>query len=119
MEIKQIAERLIEYCNKGQWDAAQKELYAEDAVSIEPHAMEGYEKETRGLKAMYEKGIKFNNSVETMHNLTMSKPLIADNAFALTMYMDASFKGQGRMAFTELCVYQVKDGKIISEQFFI
>ncbi len=28
-------------------------------------------------------------------------------------------KGQGRMNMTELCVYQVKDGKVISEQFFV
>jgi hypothetical protein len=26
-------------------------------------------------------------------------------------------KGQGRMQMAELCVYEVKDGKIVSEQF--
>jgi len=28
-------------------------------------------------------------------------------------------KERGHMDMTELCVYQVKDGKIISEQFFM
>jgi hypothetical protein len=119
MEIKQIAERLAAHCKKGQWEAAQQELYADDAVSIEPVASPEFEKETKGLKAIIEKGKKFDNMVETMHSLEVSEPLIADNVFALTMRMDASFKGRGRMAFTELCVYTVKDGKVISEQFFM
>jgi hypothetical protein len=35
------------------------------------------------------------------------------------MRLDMTMKGQGRMDMAELCVYQVKDGKIISEQFFV
>ncbi len=31
--------------------------------------------------------------------------------------MDVTMKGQDRMAMPELCVYEVKDGKIASEQF--
>jgi hypothetical protein len=119
MEIKEIAQRLVEYCRKGQWEACQNELYADDAVSVEPNSTKNFEKETKGLQAIIEKGRKFDNMVETMHNLTVSDPMVADNAFSVTMHMDASFKGQGRMAFTELCVYQVKDGKVILEQFFV
>lgn len=119
MEIKEIAKRLVEYCKKGQWEACQKELYAEDAVSIEPHSTKAFEKEIRGLQAIIEKGKKFDNLVETMHTLTVSDPMVADNAFSVTMHMDATFKGQGRMAFTELCVYEVKDGKVVTEQFFV
>lgn len=119
MEIKQIAERLAAHCKKAQWEAAQQELYADDAVSIEPYATPQFEKETKGLKAIIEKGKKFDNMVETMHSLDVSEPLVADNAFSFTMHMDADFKGGGRMAFTELCVYTVKDGKVISEQFFM
>jgi hypothetical protein len=119
MEIKQIAERLVAHCKKGQWAAAQQELYADDAVSIEPYATPEFEKETKGLKAIIEKGKKFDNMVETMHSLSVSEPILADKVFAFTMHMDADFKGGGRMAFTELCVYTVKDGKVISEQFFM
>lgn len=119
MEIKQIAEKLVAYCRKGQWEAAQQELYADDCISIEPFDTPGFEKETKGLKAIIEKGKKFDSSVENMHTITVSEPLIADSAFACTMFMDATFKGHGRMAFTELCVYVVKDGKVISEQFFL
>jgi limonene-1,2-epoxide hydrolase len=35
------------------------------------------------------------------------------------MRLDVTMKGQGRMDMSELCVYDVKDGKIISEQFHV
>jgi len=44
---------------------------------------------------------------------------VAGSSFACTMHMDVTMKGQGRMDMTELCVYQVKDGKIVSEQFHV
>jgi hypothetical protein len=35
------------------------------------------------------------------------------------MRMDMTMKDKKRSDMTELCVYHVKDGKIISEQFFM
>jgi hypothetical protein len=55
--------------------------------------------------------------VETMHSMSVSDPLVADNAFSCIMRMDVTMKGQGRMKMAELCVYDVKDGKVVSEQF--
>ena len=55
--------------------------------------------------------------IETMHALSVSEPLVAENSFACTMSIDVTMKGQGRMNMSELCVYLVQDGKIISEQF--
>jgi hypothetical protein len=34
------------------------------------------------------------------------------------MSIDATYKERGRMAMDEICVYQVRDGKIVHEQFF-
>jgi limonene-1,2-epoxide hydrolase len=34
------------------------------------------------------------------------------------MVLDATIKGMGRMTLEEVCVYEVKDGKIVVEQFF-
>ena len=119
MKTEEIAKRLIALCREAKWEEAQKELYAAEAISIEPHATPAFEKEIRGLNAIIEKGHKFTAMVETMHSLSVSEPLVATNSFACTMRMDMTAKGQGRMNMTELCVYQVKDGKIISEQFFV
>jgi limonene-1,2-epoxide hydrolase len=34
------------------------------------------------------------------------------------MTLDATMTGMGRMQLDEICVYEVKDGKIVFEQFF-
>ena len=119
MEIKEIANRLVDLCRRGEWSKAQKELYDHDAVSIEPYSTPGFEKEVKGLDALEEKGRKWDEMVEEMHGLEVSEPVIADNSFACTLRMDVTMKGKGRMVMTELCVYQVKDGKVFSEQFFM
>jgi hypothetical protein len=119
MKTEEIAHRLVELCRDAKWEAAQSELYANDAVSIEPYASPMFAKETKGLPAIIEKGRTFDSMVEKMHSLTVSEPLVAGSSFACTMRMDISMKDQGRMDMTELCVYEVKDGKIISEQFHV
>jgi ketosteroid isomerase-like protein len=34
------------------------------------------------------------------------------------MHLDATMKGRGRMDMREICVYHVRDDKIVQEQFF-
>ena len=119
MTTQEIATRLVAYCRKQDWNGAQRELYAADAVSVEPHEMPGFPKETSGLSGIFEKGRRFEAMVETMHLLTVSDPLVAGNSFACVMSMDVTMKGQGRMQMAELCVYDVKDGKIIREEFHV
>jgi hypothetical protein len=119
MTTQEIANRLVELCRKGDFEAAQKELFSDDAVSIEPYATPAFEKETKGLTAIAEKGEKWNSMVQEMHELAVSDPLIATNSFACTMKMNVTMKEAGKMDMTELCVYEVKDGKVISEHFFV
>jgi hypothetical protein len=119
MTTNQIASRLVELCRQGQWKTAQQELFAQNAVSIEPYATPAFEKETKGLNAIFEKADKFDAMVETMHKVEVSDAVVAGNSFACTIRMDCTMKGQGRMDMTELCVYQVKDGKVIQEEFFV
>jgi ketosteroid isomerase-like protein len=117
MTTKEIAEKLVAHCRQAAWETAQRELYAPDAVSIEPYETPQFAQETRGLEAIFAKGKKFESLVETMHALTVSDPVVASSSFACTMSMDVTMKGAGRMQMTELCVYDVKDGKIVSERF--
>ncbi|MES2331787.1 MAG: nuclear transport factor 2 family protein [Bacteroidota bacterium] len=117
MTTDQIARRLVALCRTGDFETAQKELFANDAVSIEPYATPEFEKETKGLDAIIQKGHKFNEMVEEMHGGDVTDPIVAGQSFAMVMRMDMTMKGKGRMDMSELCVYEVKDGKIISESF--
>lgn len=116
MMTSQIADRLVELCRKGEFEAAQTELYSDDAVSIEP---DGAQMElAEGLAAIQEKGRQFMAFVEQMHGNVISEPLVAGNFFTISMALDATFKGRGRVNMEEICVYEVENGKIITEQFF-
>jgi hypothetical protein len=117
MNTKEIANRLVELCREGEFEKAQKELFAKDAISIEPHSTPAFEKETKGLGAILEKGKKWASMVEKYHDMKVSEPLLADDSFAVTMFMSVTMKERGRTDMKELCVYQVKDGKIVSESF--
>ena len=119
MNTQQIATRLAELCNQGKFEAAQKELFAEDAVSIEQRETPDFPKETKGLRAIIEKGHKFESMVEQVHGFDASEPLVTGNAIAITLTMDVTMKGRGRVKLQEIGAYEVKDGKIVSEQFFM
>ena len=119
METREIAMKLADYCKRANWTGAHKELYSNDAISVEPFETPEYEKETKGIDAINNKGEKFNDTVEKYHQIDVSNPLVAGNSIAFTLTMDMSVKGKGRMKSPELCVYECKDGKIISERFFV
>jgi hypothetical protein len=119
MTTKEVAARLRALSSEGKFEAAQKELFSKDAISIEPEASPGFEKETKGLPAIIEKGHAFDKMVEAVHSIKISEPLVAGNAIALSLDMDVTMKGRGRTNMTELCVYEVKDGKIVKEEFFM
>jgi ketosteroid isomerase-like protein len=114
-----IAKRLVQLCREGKGDEAQRELYADDAESIEaPGAFPGTQGHAKGMAAIREKSRDFNADIEEMHGGTVGDPIVAGNWFSLVMTMDATFKSRGRMQMEEICVYQVRNGKIVREQFF-
>lgn len=119
MTTEQISKRLIELCRKGDFETAQKELYATGATSTEPYETPAFAKETQGLDAILEKGYKFESLLDEMHSIEVSEPMIAGNSFAVVMTMDMTMKGKDRMKMPELCVYEIKDGKIVSETFYV
>jgi ketosteroid isomerase-like protein len=117
MTTQDVANRFHELAQTGQWQQIQDELFADNAVSIEPEHSPGL-KTVSGLDAIREKGKQFGEMVEEMHGGYSNEPQVGGNFFALAMGMDVTMKGQGRMKMDEIAVYGVKDGKIVSEQFF-
>ncbi|MGH8121891.1 MAG: SnoaL-like domain-containing protein [Rudaea sp.] len=119
MSIEDIALRLVELCREEHFSQAQTELYAEDALSIEPEGLPpGSLGTVKGLQAIKDKGRQFQDRIKLVHSITVSEPIIADNLFSVAMNLDVTFKQQGRRMMSEICLYRVHEGKIVQEQFF-
>ena len=117
MTTQEVASRFHELSQSGQWEMIQTELFADNAVSIEPAHSPGLQT-AEGIEAIREKGKKFGEMVEEMHGGYSNEPQVAGTHFSVIMGMDVTMKGMGRMKMDEVAVYEVKDGKIVKEQFF-
>lgn len=116
MSTREVAQSLVNHCRQGQFEQAVQELYDQNIVSVEPDGAPM--KEAVGLEAVVKKSEAFNEMVEEIHGMEVSDPVVADQFFSCSMKMDVTFKGAPRMNMEEVCLYQVKDGKIIREEFF-
>src|SRR6185436_1719524 len=117
MTTQEVANRFHELSQTGQWDKIQDELFAENAASIEPPQSQGMQS-VEGLDAIREKGKIFGEMVGEMHGGFTSAPLVGGKFFSVAMGMDCTMKGMGRQKMDEIALYEVKDGKIVKEQFF-
>ncbi|HVT07394.1 MAG TPA: SnoaL-like domain-containing protein [Polyangia bacterium] len=117
MTTREIAERLVALVRKGKAERAQRELFAEVAINVEPYGTPTFPRETKGLPAILEKGHRFGAMIEQVHAISISDPLVAGDAFAYAMQLDVTVTGHGRLSVDELCIYETKDGKIVSERF--
>jgi hypothetical protein len=116
MSTQDVASKFYEYMQQGAFDKIYTELYSDDATSEETPES-GWNKAS-GMKEIHEKGKKWNESIEAMHGGTTEKPLVAGDYFSCYMTMDFTPKGGERTKMEEIGMYKVKDGKIVSEQFF-
>jgi ketosteroid isomerase-like protein len=116
MNTQEVANRLVTLCREGKNIDAVNELYADNIVSHEPKGtpME----KTEGKDAVRGKSEYWYSTVEEIHSGEVSDPIVTGNFFSCTMDMDVTYKEHGRMPMSEIAVYEVKDGKIIAEQFF-
>jgi len=117
MTTQEIANRLSELFKENKWMEAQEELFSKDAESIEPAHSQGLQT-VKGLDAIKKKADDFNNMIQEVHGGYAGEPIVAGNHIALAMGIDCTYKGMGRQKMDEIAVYEVKDGKIVKEQFF-
>ena len=108
-----VAQRLIELCSAGKFLEAQEELYHQDIVSVETDGTR-----TLGAANMHQKEEQFLARVGRMGAIRYSEVLVAGSYFSVVLQMEMELKGVGDITIEEVCVYQVKEGKIIFEQFF-
>jgi ketosteroid isomerase-like protein len=117
MTTQEVANRFQELATQGNWAQIQEELYADNAVSIEPPDSQGL-KSVEGKDAIKKKGEEFQQMTEEVHSGYSTDPVVAGRFFSVAMGMDCTMKGMGRMKMDEIAVYEVKDGQIVKEHFF-
>lgn len=118
MTTQEVANKYVEMCKAGKMDEVQATMYADNAVSVEMEGAEGFPTRVEGMEAIKAKGQHWQEMVEAFHGIEVEGPVVAGEFFSCALKMDITYKGQGRRKDEEIATFQVKDGKIISEQFF-
>ena len=113
MEIQQLAAEMASMIREGKNKQAKELFYSDDIVSIEGN---GYKLE--GIEAVFQKSVDWVEQVSEVHSASVSEPLVAADHFSLRIKMDISFKNGHRAVMDEIAVYEVRDGKIVLEQYF-
>jgi hypothetical protein len=114
---EEVATKLVDYCQKGEWMKAIDDLYAKDIVSIEAREMENMPAEMRGIDQVRGKTVWFENSFD-VHSAKVGGPFVARDTFVVQFDIDVTDKAsKKRMQMSEVGIYTVKDGKVAREEF--
>ena len=118
MTTQEVAGKLVHLCRQTKLMEAIEALYADDIVSVEAVAPPGQSRESKGFATIKAKNEWWMANHE-VHSSTVDEPLVAGSHFATTFKMDLTFKPENRRFYIEeVAVYEVKDGKVVHEQFF-
>ncbi len=116
MNTKEVANKWWSMCQEGKNLDCINELYADNVISKEMPGMP--DEVITGKQNVWNKSKEWLDSVEDFHATSISEPVVAGNFFTSKMEFDCTFKERGRQQMEEVCVYEVKDGEITSEQYF-
>lgn len=114
---REVATRFNELAQQEKWFDIQEELFSENVRSIDP-TNSPYMGYAEGKAAVRKKGEDFVKGIEAFHGASTTVPVVGGNHFAVGREMDITVQGFGRIQMNEIMLYEVKDGQIVSEQFF-
>lgn len=113
-----VANELLELCRAGKNLEAIDKLYADDIVSVEAAGRADSPRELAGKDAIRGKNQWWLDNHE-IHSASANGPYVGDGQFAAQYTYDVTFNESGqRFVLEEMALYDVKDGKIVREQFF-
>src|SRR5688572_24305648 len=117
LTTQEVAARFNELAKQEKWFEIQDELFADNVRSIDPGGSPyfGY---AEGKAAVRKKGEDFVSRVEAAHRRFTTAPIVTGNHFVVGREVDIEVKGHGRIQINEIMLYEVRNGEIISEQFF-
>lgn len=113
----EVAGRFQQLAQQEQWFEIQDEFFSDDVKSIEPPGSPWLQN-AEGKAAVRKKAEDWVKGIEAVHRLATTEPVVGGNHFAVGREMDFTVQGHGRIQINEIMLYEVKDGRIVSEQFF-
>lgn len=117
MTTQEVANRFNELAQQEKWFEIQEELFADNVRSIEP-SNSPYFPNAEGKASVRKKGEEFVSRITAANRLYTSEPLVCGNHFTVAREKDLMVTGHGRVEIKQIMLYEVKDGKIVLEQFF-
>jgi len=117
MTTTEVASRFNELARQEKWFEIQDELFSDGVKSIDPQNSPYFEY-AEGKTAVRKKGEEFVKRIEAVHKRHTTDPVVAGNHFAVGREVDITVQGLGRIQINEVMLYEVRDGEIVSEQFF-
>lgn len=117
MTTTEVASRFNELAKQEKWFEIQEELFADNVRSTDP-AHSPYFGYAEGKADVRKKGEEFGKKIEAVHSAHTTEPVVGGNHFAVGREVDVTLQEYGRIQMKEVMLYEVKDGQIVSEQFF-
>lgn len=119
MNTLEIAEALCTHCRNHTETEGLQTLYAATAVSVEPMAFGDKSPITEGVADIQAKHDWWAENFE-MHSESLEGPFVHGDKFSVVFDMDVTEKASGnRFQAKEVALYEVEDGKIVRESFFM
>ena len=121
MDAMQVGEKLVELCRQGENVQAVATLYDKDIVSVEAMSGPDMPAETRGVDAVRQKNEWWIEN-HGVHSVNIQGPFPHGDRFAVLYEYDITPKAgpmkDQRTKMQEIAVYEVRNGKIVREEFF-
>ena len=118
MSTSTIAKKYVELCKNHQNHVAVETLFSPDIVSVEAMTMPGGSAESKGVKAVVEKGKQWIENHE-VHSAKVEGPWPHGDRFIVRFDYDVTHKPSGRrFQMQEAALFTVANEKIVREEFF-
>ena len=117
MTTQEVANRFHELAQQEKWFAIQDEFFSDDVKSIDPEGSP-YFGNAEGKAAVRKKGEDFVSRIEAVHSARTTAPIVTGNHIVVGREKDITVRPHGRITINEVMLYEVRNGKIVLEQFF-
>lgn len=116
MTNQEVAIRLIGLLREGKFFDVYDELFHEDAHHIESQSE--HFSDVKGVAAIKAKDTVMSEHIAGIESMEVGDAIVASKHIAIPYKLSASLKDGNAIQLDEIIVYEVNNGKIVSEQLF-